>query len=591
MRNKLHYLLLVATAVTISWKVMEAESANVMSDITIAPGISAYRNYVKNPIARLNSSNITVSSASKARDTDAADKLDGYASILCDASSQNGYCEFDLDTILEGDKTGDCEFSGLFKGDASLYKAQITDGSTAVASTSVLGTVSDWTKFSVNYPCGATRSVRFTQTEAGTGAAVNVGRFYYGRATNTNVSAIIEPEIAVSLVPGAGFGTVSANAYYMQRVGNVAKFRGTFKAGTLTAATAVIALPSGMVIDSSKFASTSNVQRVGHLSLMYAAAGPTINAEAALFYDGSDTANVYVGYRSGGSDFEKENTSVMFTDSDAVSFSFEVPILGWASSGVSIRQDQVNYDWTSYTPGTQGFGTIGTTECLHKRSGGDMLLRCKVTSGTSTATEARVNLPNSLVSAGTDRIPSIQASGSFFTSTSAVVHGGAVLVQPSVGYVNFSREGTFGGNVVPSLTPADGNLVITTGDLFSFEARVPIAGWSENQNAPVLVGGVTSNSTKAERLERAWLTSVCAITSQSGTWITNAVHGGASTGVCTITITGFSDLPNCVCTAKTNSRRYCTLEVNSATEIVTKMYDDDGADQDTAVNIICMGPR
>ena len=103
---------------------------------------SGSRNYVKNPSAYRNTGNTTTSSAAIARDTDAADKLDGLGSFTCDTSAQNGYCEFTLDTIQEGDKSGNCEFKGLFKGDGSLYRAQIISGGSTVAQTSVLRPVS-----------------------------------------------------------------------------------------------------------------------------------------------------------------------------------------------------------------------------------------------------------------------------------------------------------------------------------------------------------------------------------------------------------------------------------------------------------------
>ena len=144
-------------------------------------------NYVKNPSGFNNTNGITTSNASVSRDTDAADRIDGIASLICDASAQNGYCSWDSNTINEGDKTGNCEAKALFKGDASLYKLQIYDGSNVVASSSVLTNATDWTSVSVNYPCGSTRNIRFTQTESGTGAAVNIGRVYWGRTTNVGI--------------------------------------------------------------------------------------------------------------------------------------------------------------------------------------------------------------------------------------------------------------------------------------------------------------------------------------------------------------------------------------------------------------------
>ena len=142
--------------------IQSAYAVGPISDAKVMPGRSGFANYVKNPSGFLNTRNINTSSASITRDTDSADKIDGIASLVCDASAQNGYCEWETDTIQEGDKTGNCEARGLFKGDASLYKVQVTDGSTVQTSSSVLSNVSDWTSFSVNFPCGSTRKIRLT---------------------------------------------------------------------------------------------------------------------------------------------------------------------------------------------------------------------------------------------------------------------------------------------------------------------------------------------------------------------------------------------------------------------------------------------
>jgi hypothetical protein len=192
-----------------------AQNAGERTYATIAPGLSASRNYVKNPSGYKNALNVTVSSASIARDTDTADKLDGIASLVCDASAQNGYCLFSLNTIQEGDKTGNCEAKVTYKGDASLYKLTITDTSSTLSSSSVLQNSTDWTDVSINYPCGSSRDVRFVQTESGTGAAVNVGRVYYGKATNVTMEGSTSSTIQ-KFTSSSGTYTTPTNVLYIK---------------------------------------------------------------------------------------------------------------------------------------------------------------------------------------------------------------------------------------------------------------------------------------------------------------------------------------------------------------------------------------
>ena len=170
---------------------------------TIFPGIRTTRNYVKNPSGFKNASNITTTNAAITRDTDTADKVDGIASLICDASAQNGFCQWTNDTIEEGDKSGQCIGYIVYKGDGTLYQLQVHDGSSAVASSGVLKNASDWNLASVSWPCGGTRNLRFTQTVAGTGPAVNVARVFWGRDFNPRAYAIYQTNTDQTLANNA----------------------------------------------------------------------------------------------------------------------------------------------------------------------------------------------------------------------------------------------------------------------------------------------------------------------------------------------------------------------------------------------------
>lgn len=151
------------------------------SEDRIQPYQATARNYVKNPSGFKNSSNVTTSSASISRDTTTGNKVDGIASLSCDTSSNGGYCEWTLETIEDGDKSGICGATGLLKGDASLYKIQVTDGTNVLRSSDALQNFTDWTTFEVVYPCGSSRTIRLTQTTAGTSPAVNAARMSWAR--------------------------------------------------------------------------------------------------------------------------------------------------------------------------------------------------------------------------------------------------------------------------------------------------------------------------------------------------------------------------------------------------------------------------
>jgi hypothetical protein len=112
--------------------------------------------------------------------------------------------------------------------------------------------------------------------------------------------------------------------------------------------------------------------------------------------------------------------------------------------------------------------------------------------------------------------------------------------------------------------------------------------------APVLVGSITSNSTGAERLERAAVTSTCSaspctIASQSGSWLTNITR--ASTGNYSINFAAgmFSAAPTCNIIANGLIATINTNPTTSAVVIDTK--NTAGTSTDAQFFVQCMGPR
>jgi hypothetical protein len=266
------------------------------------------------------------------------------------------------------------------------------------------------------------------------------------------------------------------------------------------------------------------------------------------------------------------------------------------SAELAFVPQQFEYDWTSYTPTFTGFGTVTSPECQHKREGSDQLIRCKFTSGTATATEGRVTLGGGVNTATTSKIPSIQAAGVFFVGNTATVHGGSVLIQPSVGYVNFSAEGVFGSNSTSALAAANGNSIVSNTTAMSFYARVPIDGWTASVTAPLFIGSVTSNSTGMERIERVSIENSSGTAStkrQSGSWISS--YTNPSTGQVTATIAAgiFSSPPTCSCMiADGDTTGWCFQNnATTTTSLILRSKNSAGTDTNSDLDVICMGAR
>lgn len=108
-----------------------------------------------------------------------------------------------------------------------------------------------------------------------------------------------------------------------------------------------------------------------------------------------------------------------------------------------------------------------------------------VTAGTTTAVEGRVNIKFNGGSLTSKALTSQQVIGAYFNGSANAVHGGAVIVQSSTSYINFSSAGVFGSTSVNAYTRANGDVAVTNGGLLIFNnVRIPIAGW-ENSNVIV----------------------------------------------------------------------------------------------------------
>jgi len=254
-------------------------------------------------------------------------------------------------------------------------------------------------------------------------------------------------------------------------------------------------------------------------------------------------------------------------------------------------QASQDYDWTAYTPTFTGFGTPTNVNCIHKRDGSDLLLNCLFNAGTTTATEFRVSLPNSLVALST--LPTISIAGQMkANSTNANNSGLNVLKEPSVGYVTFGVEST--GNA--GLTKTSSTAQIVAGVQYSFEARVPIQGWSDYG---VIVGSFAGIEKCASDYEctdtfSAQVSAAGVVSNENIDWINGNCTLVTSTYTCTFNTTlkdgtsGLSSPMNCfVENAYTGSQSGSNFVNSSSTTNVVVQTIQGNTNTASAFNIKC----
>lgn len=136
-----------------------------------------------------------------------------------------------------------------------------------------------------------------------------------------------------------GIGTPSNVNVYYWRVGDRLYVNGMTQTGTVTGSTFSVTLPAGLSIDYTKITALNSVQQIGELSFINGTnvgAYPTTSfGPWVMFADGSTTGSVFVAKDNSSTLFSKATGSGIFGNSTYLTFSFNVPIVGWASNAVA----------------------------------------------------------------------------------------------------------------------------------------------------------------------------------------------------------------------------------------------------------------
>lgn len=367
-------------------------------------GALAPMNYVANPSARSNANSKTSSGASLTRDTSTAN-IDGVASWTCDGTAQNDYCEWTLNTINAPDDSGNCQFSGVYYGDATKYDFAITDGSgttlasTALGSSSGLLSLTSYGQFAINYPCGASgaRKVRLIQTQTGNGAAVQVGRLYYGSATNVGSTS---NGIWTSFTPTGSWVSNSTYTGRYRCTNRVLDVENNIAlSGAPTSAALTINLPSGFIVDTANLTSTvANYSPLRGSGRAIDSGNNGYFAVPAYTSTGAIAVMRSVGLETGSfaqiSVANDVNATAPFTfgNADSVAIQYSVPVTSCPGETIAVGQNNYVPLVTTYTSGSGTYTVPPGTIALHIKivggggGGGGSGTGVSATSGTTGGT-------------------------------------------------------------------------------------------------------------------------------------------------------------------------------------------------------------
>ena len=560
-------------------------------------GVFGYRNLITNPSCKRNIAGITGSSVAAVRNTTTA--LDGITDCTWNPTATSQTLTYAYDSLPAGLKGQNCEARILYLGDASLVKANVQINSVNVASDLQLtNSGTNAAVASINYPCGD-GSTATTLVLTSTGDAANIQYAVYGgQATNLNSGSQVTPWVAYTPTV-QGFGTLTNVSVFYRIVGGNIEIQGKFQAGTVTASEGRIYLPTGYTsADTNRIAT---IQAVGH----WWQANPTV-APGAILIEPSVTYVTLGSGSSGNNSFGKLNGSGVSASNELVGFFASVPLSG-QGIGTTVSIPSGPASWSGYHA-TDCAWTTSSSSFADPAADASCTFTERTNRNFGTVTSAGSKLPGIVFtppSTGRYYICALaQASNSTSSNYSAysMTDGTTEIAQGSSRYPNIVSTpicGIYNAASVASTTIklqlksiAGGNAIIDGSSSNAIEWSI----YSLDQAfpAPVLVGSITSNSTGAERLERAAVTSTCSaspctIASQSGSWLTNITR--ASTGNYSINFAAgmFSAAPTCNIIANGLIATINTNPTTSAVVIDTK--NTAGTSTDAQFFVQCMGPR
>lgn len=184
-----------------------------------------------------------------------------------------------------------------------------------------------------------------------------------------------------------------------------------------------------------------------------------------------------------------------------------------------------------------------------------------------------------------------------------------VIAESPVGDSSTNAASPLCGTLsVPNLNPitlavrgkkgAAGTMLIT-----SYNTTTRMMGWklsyqSANIPAPVLVGGLTTGSSYAERVEDVKVTSQCSsspctISSQSGSWVSSISRSGTGSYTVNINSGVFSSAPSCFVQGQdATGVPLCRLSgAETTTSVGIYCADYAGSAVDGGLRVFCKGPR
>lgn len=521
--------------------------------------------------------------------TTSGDFRSGLRGGVFDASAASQTLTSAANTMSAGNNQVSC----WFKTAATDYTFSAYNGSADLVS-QVIPASSVFQKVVLNVALSSAGTLRARVTSGSNAAALYIDDCFSGEADNVG-NGNFASDWAAYTPTYTGFGTVGTSNMFWRRVGDNIELSGSFVLGTSTATEARVSFPAGLT--SSGTEKIANLSVAGNFGLD--TSGATVYRVALM-----EPSVTYITFGLGvgaNPELSKAQGSGIASSGTKLSIKASVPIQGWNAQSIFNPATQFTFA-AAKSPN----GTFTTASASMVDVSDASYTTNRVIYGTaeapSTANFFGVRVRN--LPAGTYKV---QGYGMVMHATA----NQSCYIQFSdgtnvSGFESIPINGTAARNSINSYagyftyTSPQADLTFrlqarTSSGTCSFgaldtgneQSMIEVTPMGPQVNAPILIGGVTSGSTGAEKIERAKLNcdASSSIISQSGSWVSSI--GNRSTTTCSVTLaSGFSAAPTCNFTINAATVNATSVQVTSSTAV--SIY---GPNADYDGDLICVGPR
>jgi len=145
---------------------------------------------------------------------------------------------------------------------------------------------------------------------------------------------------------------------------------------------------------------------------------------------------------------------------------------------VELSRPPIITNWVSYTPVTQGLGTISNVSLRWRRVGSNLEINGNLRVGTVTLVEARIHLPIGLLVFTQNTIGGSETFGYLARDVSSVSASLSLHSKNNFNYLNIGRMRS--DITVNPLFPELASNVIGNNEDVSIRTAIPIQGWNSN---------------------------------------------------------------------------------------------------------------